>query len=115
MKSFVMLRMPILICGFALAVILSPACKAQEVSPELFTDNNTVPFEAVQRTIPAAPKKEQAKPRAATSQAPARARKTEPVQTAQLTPIHEVSKPEGQGAAAVADKRKTAPHKEKKP
>lgn len=106
MKSFAMLKMPILLCGFGAALILSPACKAQEVSPEQFADGNTVPFETAQKAATGAPKQEQAKPKAAATAVPARTRKAEPVQTAQLTPIHEVAKPKGQDAAAVADKRK---------
>jgi hypothetical protein len=107
MKSFAMLRMPILLCGFGAAMILSPGCKAQEVSTEQFADRNTAPFETVSKAA-VAPKTEQARPKAAVSHAPANAKKAELVQTAQLTPIHEVSKQDGQDAAAVPDRRKTA-------
>lgn len=113
MKSFAMLRMPILLCGFGAALILSPACQGQEVSSEQFADRNTAPFETVQKAGTVAPKKEQAKPKAAASAVPARTRKAEPTQTAQLTPIHEVAKPEGQNAVAVEDNRKAA-RKQKK-
>jgi len=108
MQPFAMLRMPILLCALWAALLLSAACKAQEVSPEQFEDRNAVPFEPVSKAT-VAPKTEQAKPKAATSHAPTRAnkKKTEPVQTAQLTPIHEVSKQDGQDTVAVPDKRKT--------
>jgi len=107
MKPFAMLRMPILLCGFGAALLLSPACKAQEASSEQFADRNTAPFEAVSKAA-VAPKAEQAKPKSATSHAPAHTKKAEPVETAQLTPIHEVPKQAGQHAVAVPDNRKTA-------
>jgi hypothetical protein len=113
MKPLAMLKMPILLGAFGAALMFSPACKAQEVSPEQFEDRNTAPFENMQKTTAVAPKKEQTRSKAAASAVPARTRKAEPVQTAQLTPIREVSKQEGQNAAAVPDNRKTA-RKQKK-
>jgi hypothetical protein len=105
MKPLVMLKMPILLGAFGAALMFSPACKAQEVSPEQFEDRNTVPFEIASKPG-VAHKAELAKPKAVTTHAPARAKRAEPVQTAQLTPIHEVSKHDGQDASTVADKRK---------
>src|SRR5258707_8460318 len=38
MIPYRMLKLPVILLGFAGALILSPACKAQEVSPDHFTD-----------------------------------------------------------------------------
>jgi hypothetical protein len=37
MKSFGMLKIPMILIGFGAALALTPACKAQEVSPDHFT------------------------------------------------------------------------------
>lgn len=37
MKSFHTLKLPIILLGFGGALLLSPACKAQEVAPDHFT------------------------------------------------------------------------------
>jgi|SRR5580704_262676 hypothetical protein len=38
MKPFGMLKIPMMLVGLGAALILTPACKAQEVSPDHFTD-----------------------------------------------------------------------------
>jgi hypothetical protein len=37
-KSFTMLKLPVILLGFGGALLLSPACKAQEATPDHFTD-----------------------------------------------------------------------------
>jgi len=110
MKPFGILKTPILLGGLGVALLLSPACKAQEVSPDQFADNNTESWEKPSR--PVAPQADKAKSKPAA--APAQTRKAAPAQTVQLTSAHEPSVTPEQSAVAAADKRKTAPRKSNK-
>jgi hypothetical protein len=101
MKSFVMLRLPMLLCGLGAALILSPACKAQsEVAPDHFdgTDSWEVAYQA------APPKSHQQKP--AVEQA--RTQKPSSAATLQLTAVRDVTSPTPQDAVAIQGKHKPA-------
>lgn len=52
MKSFRMLNLPAMLLGVGAVLILSPACKAQESSPDHFTD---VGVQDVYQPAPAKP------------------------------------------------------------
>jgi len=100
MKPFVMLKLPMLLCGLGAALILSPACKAQsEVSPDHFdgTDSWEVAYRA------ASPKGHE-KP----AVAQARNQKTGRGATVQLAAARSVTNPVPQDAVAIQDKRKPA-------
>lgn len=56
MKSFGMLKLPILLAGIGAALLLSPSCKAQEVSNDHFLDSG------VQNVYDGASAKQAAKP-----------------------------------------------------
>jgi hypothetical protein len=105
MKSLGMWKLPMVLAGFGTALLLSPACKAQEVNPDHFTDSGVqnVYEVASVKPVPAAVK---AKPNAPASAA--RARQTNSPATlqpiAKRTPISATPS----GAQAVADKRKPA-------
>lgn len=105
MKPFEILRLPILLGGLAVGLLLSPACKAQEVVPEQFADNNTESWEKPSRPAPQADKAK-SKPVAA----PARATKP----TASQETVRLASARKSAGSDAVADKRKTPTRKPKK-
>ena len=101
MKSFGMLKLPMILVGVGAAMLFSPSCKAQEVSNDHFTDSG------VQNVCESAPAK----------QAPAKpARKSA---TAKVIAHHEANSPATLQATAqrapvlsgqdVADKRKATP------
>ena len=105
MKSFGMLKLLMILVDLGAALFLSPACKAQEVSPDHFTDTGVrdVYLSAPGKVV--APKVQQKPP--ATQ---ARAGLTlEPV--AKRTPVS-AARP---GAQAVADKCKALPRTPKEP
>ena len=109
MKSFRILKFPMILVGLGAALALSPACKAQEVNPDHFTDTGV---QDVYGTTPAkagAPTLKQKQP---VSQA--RAHQTNSATTlqpvAKRSPVA-VTQP---GPKAVADKRKPVPGAPKK-
>jgi hypothetical protein len=110
MKRFGMLKIPMILVGLGAALVLSPALKAQEVSPDHFTDTGVQDvYEGAPGKV-ASPKVEQKLPtsHANTHQtnSPATLRpvgKRTPVPAAQS------------GTPSVADKRKTVPSTPKKP
>ena len=110
MKPFVMLKLPIVLVGFGAALLLSPACKAQEVSPDHFTDSGVQNVYEITSAKPVTTKatlKPQATPpRTRQTTAPAT---LQPV--AKRTPVS-VTQP---NPKAVADKRKPIPPATKKP
>jgi len=110
MKTFVMLKLPILLCCVGGALAISPVCKAQsEVAPDHFEGGTAEPFEKLSMTAVPATTSAHQKPAAAQSQAI----KSNSTQTMQLTAAHDVSTPAGQNAA-IENKRKTATRKSKK-
>lgn len=107
MKPFVMLKMPMLLCGLGAVLLLSPACRAQsEISPDHF--DGTDSWETALKT--SAPKARQ-KPASLQAQS----RQTNLPATMQLASAREVSKPAPPDAVAIQDKRKPAPRKSNKP
>jgi len=117
MKTFFMLKLPVLLCSFFAALILSPACKAQsEVNPDHYDDGgSTEPFE--RPSIIAVPDATKASQKPVVAQARARATnpsKTNPNLTKQLVAVHDVKAPAEQNAVAIQDKRKTATRKSNK-
>jgi hypothetical protein len=108
MKSFGMLKIPMILVGLGAALVLSPSCKAQEVSPEHFTDTGVQDvYESAARKV-VAPKGQQ-KPPATQARMHLSSSTVEPV--AKRAPV---SAPQP-SALAVADKRKALPSIPKKP
>ena len=110
MKSFRMLKFPMILVGLGAALAISPACKAQEVSPDHFTDTG------VQDVYDAAPAKASA-PKVKQKQPASQASTHKTNSTAILQPVAKrtpVSATQT-GPKAVADKRKPVPSPSKKP
>jgi hypothetical protein len=106
MKSFGMLKLPMILAGIGAAMLFSPSCKAQEVSNDHFTDSG------VQNVYDSAPARQvAAKPelKSAPVQASAHHKTNSPVTlqaAAHRAPVL--------SAQEVADKRKPAPKTPKK-
>ena len=64
MKSFRMLKLPMMLVGLGAALALSPSCKAQEVSPDHFTDTGVQNVYESAPAKTAAPKPKQSQPTA---------------------------------------------------
>ena len=109
MKSFVMLKLPIVLVGLGAALVLSPACKAQEVSPDHFTDTGIQDvYDGAQNKASASKLKQSpSKTQARTHQTNAPG-SLQPV--AKRTPVS-ATQP---GAQTVADRRKPVPSAPKK-
>ena len=95
MKSFNMLKMPMILLGLGGVLLLSPTCKAQEVSPAIFTNTG------VEDVYPAA------KPKPAATHS--RKQQTNSAATTQLADKRNSSKPPQPSVQAVAEKRKQTP------
>jgi hypothetical protein len=110
MKSFAMLKFPMILVGLGAALVLSPACKAQEVSPDHFTDTGVQDVYDGAQNKAGAPKLNQKPP---TTQArmhqPNWAVTLQPV--AKRTPVS-AAQP---GVRPVADRRKSVPSAAKQP
>jgi hypothetical protein len=110
MKSFGMLKIPMILAGLGAALAFSPACKAQEVSPDHFTDTGVQDVYDGAQGKAAAPKVKQ---KSSTSQA--RTHKTNSPATlqpvAKRTPVS-FAQP---GTQVVADRRKPILSAAKKP
>jgi hypothetical protein len=109
-KSFNMLKMPVILLGFTGALLFSPASKAQEVTSDHFMEAGVLNVyePAVSKAAPAAVK-----------QMPAAVQARKP-QTGSASPLQRtakrgsslLAKPEAQ---AITDKRKPTPTELKKP
>jgi hypothetical protein len=106
MKPFSLLRLPAVLLGFGAFLVLSPACKAQEASPDRF-DGTDSWVTAAQKPVPVA----KAKPTTTHSSLRAENKKTNSGPTVHLAAAREVSKPTKQEVVGIPDKRKTAPGK----
>lgn len=109
MKSFRMLKLPMIFVGLGTALALSPACKAQEVSPDHFTDTG------VQNVYESAPD-QTAAPKPKQNHSAAQVRSSQTNSSATLQPVAKrtpVSATQP-GPKTVADKRKSAPATPKK-
>ena len=110
MKPFRMFNIPVILLGFGGALILSPVCQAQEVSPDHFTDM------AVENVYQAAPQKLAAtKPMQTPPALQARNLRTDSPTTMQLTATRSSSLAAEPRALAIPEKHKIAPRKPKKP
>jgi hypothetical protein len=106
MKSFSLLKIPMILVGLGAALILAPSCKAQsEVSPDHFDGSDS--WEIAART-PVAPK---AKSATAAASYQAKNKKTASSATMQLAAVREVTKASPRNATALQDKRKTVARK----
>ncbi len=110
MKPFRMFKIPVILLGFGGVLILSPACKAQEVSPDHFTATGVEDLHQAAPQKVAAPKPMQTLP---ASQA--RNQRADSATTLQLTTTRNSSLPVQPGTLAIAEERKIAPRKPKKP
>ena len=95
MKPFNMLKIPMILLGLGGALLLSPACKAQEVSPAIFTNTG------VEDAYPAA------KPKPAATHS--RKQQTGSAASTQLAAKRNSSKPAQPSVQLVAEKRKQTP------
>jgi len=109
MKPFGMLKIPMILVGLGAALVFSPASKAQEVSPDHFTDTGVQDvYNPAPSTAPAAKPKQKAPATQQHSHSSSAA--LQPV--AKRTPVS-AAQP---GARALADnKRKSAANTPKKP
>jgi hypothetical protein len=109
MKPFGMWKIPMILVGLGAAIVLSPACKAQEVSPDHFTATGvqdvyeSAPGKAAAPKVQQKPSATQARTHQANSPAT-----LQPV--AKRTPVS-AAQP---GTQVVADNRKTVPSAPKK-
>jgi hypothetical protein len=111
MKSFRMLNIPVMLLGFGVAIIISPACKAQsEVAPDHF--DGSEPWVASQ----SAPRKvSPAKDKQTPSASQARTHQTNPPATLQLASRRDSSASAQPASGTIDDKRKASARKPKKP
>ena len=107
MKSFSLLKLPVLLTGFGALLLFSPACKAQsEVNPDHFDGTDT--WEVAARK----PVTSQAKPTQKLGAFQAQSQKAGA--SVQLAAIRDTSNPVPPDVVAVQDKRKTAVRKSDK-
>ena len=110
MKSYGMLKLPLILLGFGGALILSPACKAQDSSPDHFTDTG------VQDVYQPAPHQvAAAMPTPAPKALQTRNHQTASPTTVQVAATRSSSAPVQPSALAIPEKRKIAARKPEKP
>jgi hypothetical protein len=109
MKSFGMLKIPMILVGFGAALALTPACKAQEVSPDHFTATGVQDVYEGAAGKAAAPKIHQKSPAAQ-----ARTHQTNSPATLQPVAKRAPVAATQPGPKAIADKRKSVPATTKK-
>jgi len=102
MKSFGMWKIPVMLLGLGAAVILTPACRAQEVSPDHFTATGIDDINQASQQKVAAPALRQTPP------APhVRNHQTDAPATLQLAATRDAALPAQSGTGAVQEKPKT--------
>jgi hypothetical protein len=106
-KSFYMLKLPVFLLGLGGALLLSPICKAQESSPQSFTDTGVQDY---YENAPVKPVAAKQKPTAV----PAVKQKTAPAVKLQPAVDRSSSAAKQPGTKPVADKRKQTPNASKK-
>jgi hypothetical protein len=110
MKAIRTLNLPMMLLGFGAALILSPACKAQESSPDHFTDTGVQDVYQPAPVKPAAAKVAQSAPvLQAQNQRSVSAASLKNASSRNSAPATRPS------AVAVADKRKVVAPKQEKP
>jgi hypothetical protein len=111
MKSFRMLKLPAMLLGVGAAVvILSPACKAQESSPDQFTDTGVQDVYQHGPAKPAAAKAGQTAPAAQ-----AQNQRSNSAASLKNTGTRNSSLAVHPNSLAIAEKRKIAARKQEKP
>ena len=110
MKSFNMLKMPVILLGFAGTLLLSPASKAQEVTSDHFMEAGVLNVYE-----PVAGKAAQPAVKQMPAAVQARKQLTGSASSLQRTAKRGSSLPVKPEAQAVPDKRKPAPTEPKKP
>jgi hypothetical protein len=109
-KSFSLLKLPLLLAGFGALLLFSPACKAQsEVNPDHFDGTDT--WEVAARK----PVTAQGKVAQKSGTLQAQSQKASTGASVQLAAVRDMSNPAPVSAVAVEDKRKTAVRKSNKP
>ena len=109
MKSFSLLKLPILLAGFGALLLFSPTCKAQsEVNPDHFDGTDTWEIAARKPMTP------QAKAAQKSGALQAQSQKARSGANVQLAAVRDVSNPATRDAVAVQDKRKPAVRKSDK-
>lgn len=107
MKSFGLLKLPMILLGLGALAVGAPACKAQsEVSPDHFDGTDSWEAAARKPLIPTN--------KAATPSAGYQAQNKKPGASVQLASAREVANPIEQNKAVLPDKRKTATRKSDK-
>jgi len=105
-KSFSLLKLPILLAGFGALLLFSPACKAQsEVNPDHFDGTDT--WEIAARK----PVTSQAKAAQKLGAYQAQNQRAGSGASVQLAAVRDLSSPVSRNAVAVQGKRKTAVRK----
>jgi len=108
-KSFSLLKLPVLLAGFGALLLFSPACKAQsEVNPDHFDGTDTWEIAARKPMTP------QAKAAQKSGALQAQSQKARSGANVQLAAVRDVSNPATRDAVAVQDKRKPAVRKSDK-
>lgn len=109
MRPFGTWKLPVILLGLGGAMALSPACKAQEVNPDHFTDTG------IEGATSAAPHKTAAaKPKQSASALQARNESSDSPATVQLASKRESSLPPRSSDVAVPAKLKTTARNPKK-
>jgi hypothetical protein len=107
MKSFSLLKLPVLLLGFGAVLVFSPVCRAQsEIAPDHF--DGTDPWETAAHRV-VTPKTLQT-----SAVVQAQNRKAESHSAVQLAAVSEPSQAARQDTVAIQDKRQTAARKPKK-
>jgi hypothetical protein len=102
-KSFSLLKIPVLVVGFGALLFFAPACKAQsEVSPDHFDGTDTWEIAARQSVTP------KVKPGPTSGSYQAENKKAGAAASLQLAAAREVQSSAHRNAVAVQDKRKPA-------
>ena len=103
MKSFSLLKIPVLVVGFGALLFFAPACKAQsEVSPDHFDGTDTWEIAARRSVTP------KVKPGPTSGSYQAENKKAGAAASLQLAAAREVQSSAHRNAVAVQDKRKPA-------
>lgn len=94
-KSFILLKLPLIICGLGACLLLSPASRAQEVNLDHFDGPNTEPFHPVNPSPVPIAKNAHLKPAGNQKAlaAPSRAPKTKPASSLQFTTAQDIPQP----------------------
>lgn len=95
MKSFILVKLPLIVCGLGACLLLSQASKAQEVNPDHFDGPNTEPFHFVNPSPVPIARNAHLKPAGNQKAlaAPSRVPKTKPASSLPLTTARDIPQP----------------------